>query len=41
MSVLTFSFWTGTPLVAMMNDLWVVSGGTGKFEGRRRRALFQ
>jgi len=41
MSVLTFSFWTGTPLAAMMNDLWVVLGETGKFEGKRRQALFQ
>jgi hypothetical protein len=41
MSVLTFSFWTGTPLEAMMNGWEIVFWGMGKLERKRRRALFQ
>ena len=41
MSVLTFSFWTGTPLEAMMNGWEIVIWGMGKLERKRRRALFQ
>ena len=41
MSVLTFSFWTGTPLEAMMNDLGWYFGEEESLKGKRRQALFQ